>query len=159
MSANPRLYLPCRLKKVLGSKSSGSRPSASSHTSFSWSWLPYTSESIKWHDSKNLLVLMKMLWVVVPFRFVRAISSRPTALSTHYRVVDFGVISVLLPHLFIVLLLLPSLLLIQHLQMLPSLMFLHHFIPFELFVTVLVKILKIICCLWVFFVERHKKNQ
>lgn len=36
--------LPCSLKKVLGSKSSGSKPSASSQTSFSWFWLPYKTQ-------------------------------------------------------------------------------------------------------------------
>lgn len=37
--------LPCSMKKVLGLNLLGSNPSSSSHTSFSWAWLPCGRES------------------------------------------------------------------------------------------------------------------
>lgn len=37
--------LPCSMKKVLGLNLFGSNPSSSSHTSFSWAWLPCKGES------------------------------------------------------------------------------------------------------------------
>lgn len=47
--------LPCNLKNVLGSNSLGSSPSASSHTSFSWSLLPYRLVTKKNYSKDNLV--------------------------------------------------------------------------------------------------------
>lgn len=64
--------------------------------------------------------------------------------QTHW-VVDFRVVSMLLPHLLIVLLLFPSFLLIQRFQVFPSVVLFHHFVPFELVMSLFVIVLQIFC--------------
>lgn len=49
--------LPCNLKNVLGSKSLGSNPSASSQTSFSWSLLP--CEPMLRNCSKQIIIYVQ----------------------------------------------------------------------------------------------------
>lgn len=126
--------LPCSLKKVLGSKSSGSKPSASSQTSFSWFWLPCKCKTGKSEETRQQVA------------FPHSLLTEPMKCewtSHTYRVVDFGVVSVLLLHLLIVLLLFFPLVLIQRLQVFPSVVFLHHFIPFELVVPLFVVVLQV----------------
>lgn len=60
-----------------------------------------------------------------------------------YRVVDFRMVGMFLSHLLVVLLLLFSVLLIHGLQTFPPLVLLHHFIPLELIMAVLVKVLQV----------------
>lgn len=60
-----------------------------------------------------------------------------------YRVVDFGVVGVLLPHLLVVLLLLHALLLAHPLQTFPPVVLLHHLVSLELVVPVLVEVLQV----------------
>ena len=60
-----------------------------------------------------------------------------------YRVVNFWMFCVFLSHLLVVQLLLLALLLIQILQMFPPLVLLHHLVPLELVVAVLVKVLQV----------------
>lgn len=74
------------------------------------------------------------------------------ATPTH-RVIDFRVIGVLLLHLLVVLFLFPPLLVVQRLQVLPSVVFFHHFILFELIVSFFIVILQVVCGL----VERKNK--
>ena len=57
--------------------------------------------------------------------------------------INFGMVSVFLFHLLVVLLFLLAVLLIHALQMFPPLVLLHHLISLELVVAVLVKILQV----------------
>lgn len=57
--------------------------------------------------------------------------------------VNFWVVAMFLFHLLVVLLLLLAVLLIHGLQTFPPLMLLHHLIPLELIVAVLVKVLQV----------------
>ena len=59
------------------------------------------------------------------------------------RVVDFRVVSMLLPHLLIVLLFFLSVILIQCFQVFPSVVLFHHFISLELIVSLFVVVLQI----------------
>lgn len=61
-----------------------------------------------------------------------------------HRVVDFRVVGVLLFHLLVVLLLFFPLILVQRLQVFPSVVLLHHFIPFELVMPLFVVVLQIL---------------
>ncbi len=155
--------LPCRLKKVLGSKSSGSKPSASSHTSFSWFWLPCNMEA-KSHLNKIWTKNCTKTWqkeflftdktkthhVWVPCCHLRV------HLDETHRVVDFRVVSMLLLHLLVVLLLSLSFVLVQCLQVFPPVVLFHHFIPLELIVSLFVIVLQIFSGL---DAERKKKLQ
>lgn len=58
--------------------------------------------------------------------------------------IDFRVIGVLLLHLFVMLLFFLPALLVQGLQVLATLVLLHHFVPLELLVTFFVVILQIL---------------
>lgn len=58
--------------------------------------------------------------------------------------IDFWVIGVLLLHLFVMLLLFLPALLVEGLQVLTALVLLHHLVPLELLVTLLVEILQIL---------------
>lgn len=62
-----------------------------------------------------------------------------------YWVIDFRVISMLLPHLLIVLFLFPPLFIIQCLQVLLSVVFFHHFIFLELIMSLFIIVLQIVC--------------
>lgn len=64
--------------------------------------------------------------------------------SSSHRVVDLGVVRVLLLHLVVVLLLLPALILVQRLQVLPPVVLLHHLVLLELLVPLLVKVLQVV---------------
>lgn len=70
-----------------------------------------------------------------------------------YRVIDFRVIGVLLLHLLVVLFLFPPLVIVQRLQVLPSVVFFHHFILLELIMSFFIVILQVVRCL----VERKNK--
>ena len=75
--------------------------------------------------------------------------------SASYRMVDFRMVCVFLLHLLVMLLLPLALLIIKGLQTFSTLVLLRHFIPLELLVAFLVKVLKVIGSLR----KREKKNQ
>ena len=60
-----------------------------------------------------------------------------------YRVVDFGMVCVFLPQLFVVLFLVLALLLVEVLQVLLPLVLLHHLVPLKLLVTILVIVFQV----------------
>lgn len=64
-------------------------------------------------------------------------------LNPTYWVVDFRVVSMLLPHLLIMLLLFPPFILIKCFQVFASVVLFHHFIPLELIVSLFVVVLQI----------------
>lgn len=64
-------------------------------------------------------------------------------LNETYWVVDFRMVSMLFPHLLIVLLLSLSFIIIQRLQVFPSVVLFHHFILLELLMPLFVIVLQI----------------
>lgn len=69
---------------------------------------------------------------------------RREARDPTYRMVDFGVIGMLLLQLFVMLLLLLPVLLTEGLQVLAALVFLHHLVLLELLVPLFVEVLQIL---------------
>lgn len=105
-------------------------------------WIKHVAQQVYLH-SRNGSLIADWFFVL----HVASTVKYPRSKWVTYRVVNFGMVGVLLLHLFIVLLLFLPVLLVHRFQALPPLVLLRHLILLELIVAFLVIVFQIFCCL------------